>query len=79
MGFANDNRPIYVRLGSAWKQCEPFAELDLSVLPRIGEAFEFLIGTEAPRTLRVLDVKHSVIEDLQMTEVLVWPEDMLER
>lgn len=79
MVFANDSRPIYVRLGATWAECEPFAELDLSVLPRTGEAFEFLIGMDAPRTLRVMDVKHSVIDDLQMTEVLVWPEDMVAR
>ena len=78
MSIENDYRPICVRLGRSWAKFDELIEVDFTVLPRIGEAMDLMLGMETPRTLRVIDIKHSIIDDLQMTEVLVWPADLLE-
>lgn len=77
MSIENEYRPIFVRLGTGWAKWDELLEFDFTVLPRIGEMVEILFGVEPARSLRVIDIKHSVIDDLQMTEILVWPADML--
>ncbi len=77
MTFENAHRSIYVRLGTSWTEWDELIEFDFIVLPRIGEMIEILVGMETARPLRVIDIKHSIIDELQMTEILVWPADML--
>lgn len=77
MTSRNEARPIYVRLGDTWAAAEPLIEFDFNPMPRRGEAIDLLFGMEKPRTMRVIDIKHSIIDDLAMTELLVWPEDLL--
>ena len=71
MSVANDYRPIYVRLGQSWDAWDELIEFNFTVLPRAGETIDLIFGMNTPRSLRVIDIKHSIIEGLQMTEVLV--------
>lgn len=77
MNVTNELRPIYLKLGASWEKAEPLLEFDFPIIPARGDAIDIMKGMETPTTVRIIDVKHSIIDDLCMTEMLVWPDHLV--